>query len=140
MYYCLQCKATYSIRQGTIFSSSKLSLQLIMKIIRRWCAGISGKQCHNMLGSEISLNSVYQWYSICRKITRWVLETNKVKFNGSGVLVEDVVEIEESMMGKNQKYHRGKYSPRRWVFGISKKSNHKCYLTFVNNRTQTTLM
>ena len=65
---------------------------------------------------------------------------NKLNFNGNGVIIEDIVQSDESMLGRTQKYHEGKYTKHRWCSGISQTSEHKCFFTFVEKRDETTLM
>ena len=65
---------------------------------------------------------------------------NKIFFNGKGVSIEDITQIEESMNGKTQWYHKGKCTKPRWCFRISQPSEHKCFLTFVEKRDESALM
>ena len=67
------------------------------------------------------------------------MKKNKMVFKGTGISVQDV-QIDGSLMGKAQKYHKGKYTKRRWCFGISLTSEHKCFIALVDKIDEATLL
>jgi len=52
----------------------------------------------------------------------------------------NIVEIDESLFGKVQKYRKGKPFRRQWVFGLVEQSTRKVYFEQVDNRTKATLV
>ena len=68
------------------------------------------------------------------------MKKNKVVFKGTEISVQDVVQIDETSMGKAHKYHKGKYTKRRWCFGISQPCEHKCFIMLVDKRDEATLL
>ena len=50
------------------------------------------------------------------------------------------MQIDESAFGKTQKYRKGKYYKKRWIFRISQPSKHKCLLVPVEKRDAKTLL
>ena len=61
---------------------------------------------------------------------------NPVKFESKELIAE--WQINESIIGKKRKYHKGKNFKRFWVFGISSPSEHKIYIEFVESRDKPT--
>ena len=116
IWQCNRCKKQISIRKGTIFAGSKLPLHNIMKIMNLWAARVSGFQALSLIPS-VSKNAVYDWYACFRGIAKKRIEEDGVLFTGDGVDIS--VQIDESLFGKKQKYHRGKKYNQTWVFGIS---------------------
>lgn len=51
-----------------------------------------------------------------------------------------IVEIDESLLGKKQKYHRGRRSQRQWVFGLVERNTNKTYFVPVQDRSKETLI
>ena len=139
VWQCSGCKNTRSIRKGTIFEGSKLALHELFRILDLWTVGVSGKQACDYL-KTISSTSVYKWYKIFRQVVSQYMSTNEVIFSGSDILIDNIVQIDESQFGKKSKYHRGKAFNKYWVFGISQQSTHKCYLQIVKKRDRATLM
>ena len=136
IWQCSRCKKNYSIRKGTIFEKSKLPLTTIFKIIFLWATCTPGHTVAQMLPS-VSETTIYRWFKICRGVVNERLKEG-VFFSGSGVNAS--VQIDESAFGKSQKYHKGKYHKKQWIFGISQPSQHKCFLVPVENRNEKTLL
>ena len=65
------------------------------------------------------------------------LKRHPVQFESENVAV--TTQIDESIFGKKQKYHKGKYFKRTWLFGISDQKQHKCYIEAVEKRDSETL-
>ena len=137
VWQCSQCRRQYSVRSDSIFAKSKLSIQTIMQIILYWASGAPGHTTCNLL-RDVSANTIYKWYKVCRDKVHAKMQTEKIKFTGDGVTAE--VQIDESLCGKKRKYNRGKFFSQVWLFGISQLSEHKCILVPVEKRDEATLM
>ena len=127
-----QCKARYSIRTGSLFEKSKLSLTKLMTIIYFFCAGSSVGKCVKF--TKVSRRVCIQWYNYCRDICTRYLHDNPVHFNCS-------VQIDETALGGKRKYNRGHVRGKpRWIFGIIDNNATKCYFQFVHDRKGVTLI
>jgi len=135
VWQCKRCKKNFSIRTGTPFMKSRLPLNVIFQIIYYWAQAIPGHTTAEMMPT-VSSNTIYNWYKWCREIVHSVMQAD-IMFTGEDVTAS--VQIDESMFGKKQKYHRGKYRPGRWYFGISQSSAHKCLIVPVASRDEKTL-
>jgi transposase-like protein len=49
------------------------------------------------------------------------------------------MEIDETVM-RRRKYHRGRVTPSRWVFGGIERRTRRCFVKFVKNRRAATLL
>jgi transposase len=96
----------------------------------------------SIAAAESRLNGYITWgfYGIFRQCLSkafWT-EVNRARgyyFNG-----DDVVEIDESMFCKKQKYHRGHHHEGIWVFGMVERESRKCLLIPVPDRKRATLL
>ena len=129
------CTKTFSIRVGTFFDKSKLSIEKIFKIIYCWVIELSQLQCSHETG--VSQHSLVDWYNFCRDICFDKLsDIHFDSIGGPGV----VVEIDESKFGK-RKYNTGKRVDGVWVFGGIERDNKKnCFFVVVNKRDSRTLL
>ena len=135
-FYCIKCKKMKSIRASSFFEKSKINLKDVLIIIYLWSTGVPAFICQRQL-PEISHKTINDWYSFCRDICIKKFETEPVQFDSNQVSVE--VQVDESLFGKKQKYHKGKIYQRSWFFGISDQQQHKCHIEFVPKRDATTL-
>ena len=124
-----QCRKKLSIRTGSFFSQSHLTLDTIVKIIYFWAADYSNKQCH-YLECGVSEKTIVDWYNFCRDVCVDILDRDQYsQIGGEGV----VVEIDESKFGK-RKYHRGKHVDGVWVFGgIERDNKENCFFMVVED-------
>lgn len=51
----------------------------------------------------------------------------------------DVIEIDESLFGKKQKYNRGRKTKKEWVFGLAQRETRKTSFHVVKDRKNDTL-
>ena len=126
-----------SIRHGTWFANSNMSLEEIIEYSYVWSMGLNEKQINTQL--ELSDNTNVDWSSFCRE----VCQETMLRENECGVQIggEDVVvEIDESKFAK-RKYHRGHNTKLGWVFeGREKLNGKKCFAVCVPDRTEKTLV
>lgn len=129
------CRKKFSVRAGSWFEDSKLSVSTILKLTYFWCNGYTNKLAARE--AEVSENTVVDWFNYCREVCITVLEdTDFERIGGDGV----VVEIDETKFGK-RKYHRGKRVDGVWVFGgIESRDKSRCFFSVVENRTAETLI
>ena len=65
---------------------------------------------------EISQLTLIHWFAKFRKLCSWALDQNPIFLDGE--ITGNVVEIDESLFSKKQKYHKGRGSRQQiWVFG-----------------------
>ena len=101
-----------------------------------WSTGVPAFICHRQI-PEVSRKTINDWYSFLRDICIRKFEEEPVRFNSDEVA--DEVQVDESLFGKKQKYHKGKSYQRSWFFGISDQQKHKCHIQYVSKRDATTL-
>lgn len=106
----IPCKFEVSIRTGTFFSKSHLTLAEIAKFICCWCQNMSLTTICNE--TRISGRTAVDFGSLCREVVYLELVRNSKAIDGPG----KTVEIDESKFGK-RKYNRGKRVDGQWVFG-----------------------
>lgn len=92
-------KAEVSIRKGSWFEKSKITLEEMLKLTYWWCQDLDQAQIKHEVG--LAESTGVDWDSFCRD-----------KLGGKG----KVVQIDESKFGK-RKYHRGHHVEGQWVFG-----------------------
>ena len=86
---------------------------------------------------SISRVTVGNWYHKFRLVI--VKEFRTVKLTGKIDCLADIVEIDESLFGKKNKYSRGKLTKKVWVFGIAQRQTRKTRFFVVPNRKNATL-
>jgi len=133
-----RCKKTKSIRVGSFFCNSNLSLGDVLQIIYCWSVGMSMSTTSTIL--DISQTTIVDWYNLLReecssKLLR--LQQAEKMLGGAG----QVVEIDESLMIK-RKYHRGgvRQQHREWVFGMYDRTTKRGWIKFVPRRDEETLL
>lgn len=103
LHKCYQCRRQFTVRQGTIFESSHLPLNVWLQAIFLIAAskkGISSHQLHRMLG--ITLKTA--WF-LSHRIREAMRQGNLTPFGGEG----GVVEVDETFIGhrKTERVRRG---------------------------------
>lgn len=104
------CGKKVSIRHGSWFSDSNLTLENIVLLTYFWVYRVEQELVEHELG--ISHSTIVDWYNFSREVCLSILELNSQRIGGPG----KVVEIDESKFGK-RKYHRGRRVDGVWVFG-----------------------
>ena len=91
---CYECKGQFTVRQGTIFESSHLALNLWLQVIHLMCAskkGISTRQIQRMLSCSMKT----AWF-LTHRIREAMRDGSLAPMGGAG----GVVEIDETYIGR----------------------------------------
>ena len=126
-------KSTVSIRRGSWFEQSNLTLEEIIKFTYWWSEGLTQEQIKKQL--HINPNTAVDWDMFCRETCEVTIQRNSEKLGGEG----KVVQIDESKVGK-RKYHRGHRVEGEWVFGGIEEDSRRCFLVAVEDRNEATLL
>jgi len=126
-----------SLRHGSWFSNSNMTLEEIIEFTYLWCQGLTQKQIQQEVGC-VDKTSV-DWANFCREICEESLlkdTENGIQIGGNNIIVE----IDESKFAK-RKYNRGHEVKGGWVFGGREKDDKsKCFMVVVPDRTRATLL
>ena len=114
-------RVEHSIRCGSWFENSNLTLQEIMKLTYWWCADLRENQIKAQL--RLSDNTIVDWSMFCREICEVSISQKSEQIGGEGIRVQ----IDETKVGK-RKYHRGHLVEGQWVFGGIEEESRKCFL------------
>ena len=135
---CSSCKKKASIREGSFFQGSHLLISTIIRIVYMFCLDIPIKNAEFMLSGDVSHVAITDWYNFCRDVCTTYLTRNPVRLGGP--LQDDIVELDEALYKRKNKYHRGHdRGGGQWVFGIIERKNSKVMLWTVPDRTRDTL-
>ena len=132
---CTKCKAKKkSIRNNSIFSSSKLSIYKVIIIMFLFSSKTPAKVVIRLL--DVSDKIVTDWTRyLCNACTR-VLHLLVIKLGGLGKWVQ----INKTHWFKVPKYHRGEYRKHRnWLFVVFSKDSSLVYYQLVCKRTRLAL-
>lgn len=122
-----------SIREGSWFEQSNLSIEEVVKFTYWWTQGLEQWQIKQQLG--LGSHTAVDWDMFCRELCEVTLFENREKLGGPG----KVVQIDESKIGK-RKYHRGHVVEGQWVFGGIEEESRKCFIVCVDDRSEATLL
>jgi hypothetical protein len=105
------CYRKISIREGSWFRSSHLTISQILKLTYYWVYKLPNHFVKFQLdiGSD---HTLVDWYNFAREVCTEIIQRNSEIFGGPGITVE----IDESKFGK-RKYNRGRRVDGAWVFG-----------------------
>ncbi|GBN17481.1 hypothetical protein AVEN_112070-1 [Araneus ventricosus] len=125
-----------SVRKGSWFDESKLSMPEVLMITYLWAKKTSNEWIVNEL--SVSEPTVADWKSFCREVCVDMLvnESKEMEMLGG---VDVVVEIDESKFGK-RKYNKGKQVDGKWVFGGVERGSKRSFFCVVEDRTAETLI
>ena len=126
-------KIELSIRKGSWFEGSNLTLEEVLKLTYWWCRDV--KQETMRFEVDVSGNTVVDWDRFCREICELNYFECREKIGGPGVRVQ----IDESKFGK-RKYHRGHRVEGQWVFGGIEEGSRKSFMFAVEDRSERTLL
>ena len=127
------CGKKVSIRQGSWFSKSNLSLETIVFLTYFWVYRAEQEFVKHELG--ISHTTIVDWYNFSREVCISILEVYSRQIGGPG----KVVEIDESKFGK-RKFHKGRRVDGVWVFGGIQRDTKECFFKCVADRSAYTLV
>ena len=131
------CRKRRSIREGSFFSGSKLSLINQMILIYTFSHGWSEDLIMREFG--YSRNTVVDWMRYCREICMTVVENDMSGMIGGPGLI---VEIDETVIVR-RKYDRGRMLRTQWMVGGIERNTDglygKCFVKFVDDRRANTL-
>jgi transposase-like protein len=136
---CKGCNKRKSVRDGSFFSESRLSLQTLITYIYGWSQNMPQNMIQHEAAMRDAPNTLADWANFCRDVCEVDLETNPSVIGGinaDGTPI--IVEIDEPKFF-NRKYHRGQWRPGHWVFGGIERESRKCFLVEVPDRTAVTL-
>ena len=130
---CGTCGSSVSIRDGTIFSGSRLKISQIIDLCRAWWKKRSLMEAADV--GHTSVQSACSWFSNCRLMcSNWV-ELEAPQLGGPN----KVVEIDEAAFGR-RKYKLGRLKETVWVLGGVERSSRKVFLEIVRDRTARTII
>ena len=131
------CHTMTSIRRGSFFEKSKISLDKWLLLLHHWATNEKIATTTGAVG--VSRVSVMQANKFFREICSTKLLQNPIVLGNPGV----VVEIDESLFSHKVKAHRG-HPPRKevWVFGIVDTGHQPAlgYMQIVPRRDAATLL
>ena len=134
---CLYCRKCISIREGSFFTKSKLTLQkwliLMYWWVREYAVGDASEE------AKVTANSAVQVYQWMRDVCSTKLKQHPIKLGGPGV----VVQINESLYRHKPKNHWGRATQNEvWVFGLVDTSHMPAlgYMQIVPQRDAATLL
>lgn len=129
-----KCNRKTSIREGSWFSGTHLTLEQALKLTYYWVYELP----NDFILRELRIGSdhtIVDWKNFAREVCLCVLEQDSEQIGGVGKHVE----IDESKFGK-RKYHRGKKVDGVWVFGGIERESKKCFFEVVEDRSAATLI
>lgn len=122
-----------SLRLGSWFGESKLSMREILMISYMWLLQMSNKSI--MFDRGVSTSTVVEWKLFCREICIDACVAENEMIGGEG----SVVELDENNFGK-RKYNRGKHVDGKWVIAGVERGTSKCFMVVALDRTKETLL
>ena len=126
------CRKRRSIRAGSFFEDSKISLRQWLNIIYLWSIDVSNKQLSLLTG--ISLRIIATTLAKIRQICSLKILHGDIKLGGRG----KTVEIDESMFGHKRKYNRGRVC--EFPFGMVERGSGRALTFRVPDHTRETLV
>lgn len=127
------CQARVSIRNGTIFEYSKLTLPKVLQLIYWWAKDMPVTRAAEEVG--VSEGTAIEWFLRFRELcASYLLETAQ-PIGGIG----HTVEIDESKFG-TRKYNRGRLRDGVWVFGGIDRATKEIFLVQVEERSAAALV
>jgi len=115
---CAMHSYYFSLRDGTLFESSKLSIEKVVILANLFVSKITSfqqiqDQCQLSGETKLSSETISDWLSYFREICLEVVAQKTSKLIGGPGLT---VEVDESKFGK-RKYNKGRLVEGQWVVG-----------------------
>jgi len=134
IFRCPKCKTSQSVRKGSFFKESRLSIPEILYVTFCWAAEIPVRSASAVTG--VCERSISQWYIFLReKCSGALICSQNYMFGGPGV----VVQIDESVELK-RKYDAGCNVDQQWICGIYDTTTKLGHIQLVNDRSAQTLI
>lgn len=134
---CQGCSFGKSVRDGSFFTKSHLSLKQILIMIYCWSSDFPQSLIQHEAG--INKSTVVDWCNFLREECEKYMARHFSQIGGMDILGQPiVVEIDESKYF-HRKYHRGQWNEGHWVFGGIERISGKCFLVEVPDRSEATL-
>ena len=137
------CRKKLSIRAGSFFSKSHLSLQTWLKLIYFWATDEPVTKVHQQLDQkECSTKTAIDVFNFLREVcSQHLIALGDIQLGGPGA----VVQIDESLFNHKPKYQRGRRPPahrEQWVFGLVDCTTTPAvgYMELVDKRDAATLL
>jgi len=128
------CGNRVSLRSGTFFAWSKLTIFQILGFSHMWARGLKLVDAMHELDIK-KWDTACDWASFCREVCLDAYMNHSSKLGGP----DRTVEIDESKFGR-RKYHRGHRVDGCWVFGGVEKESGRVFMEVVENRKAETLI
>ena len=131
---CSECSSWKSVRKGSFFECSHLTLAQWLIIFFHWTTNTPSKRIQELV--EVSKKTVINALARIREISSCKVDSENIQLGGTG----RIVEIDESKFGVRQKYHHGRASHGPWVFGMIERHSKRVLLFRIPNRKRETLL
>ncbi len=137
-FHCRPCARTRSVRAGTWFEGTHLSIE--QALIVTYCWAYNYHQYDARREADIvSDHTTVDWYAKCRGVCELWLQAHPMEVGGLDRNGQRLtVEIDESKFFR-RKANRGRVGPGRWVFGGIERESGKVFMVEVPNRDRPTL-
>lgn len=129
----VRCGWSVSVRTGTFFEKSQLSLEAVLKFIHFWVYNTPLNLIR--LNLRIAQHTAVDFGNFCREIVYEQSVINSKPLGGPGMHVE----IDESKFGK-RKYNKGHRVEGQWVFGGYERGSGEIFMVPVEKRDRSTLL
>ena len=96
---CPTCRKKTSIRHGSFFSKSKLTLPTCVELLFCWAANVPVTHIRSYCGARVSVKTAIDFYNFLREVCSSQLLGEPILFGGPGVIVQ----IDESLFDHNSK-------------------------------------
>ena len=134
---CNECNFTASVKAGSWFAKSHMSLQKLIQLTYFWAAEMPMHLATAEL--KISEHTAIDWFNFHRDLCCGWVDNHFTPIGGLDDNMQDkVVEIDETCFFR-RKHHVGRVGPHQWVFGGVERGSHKCFLVPIADRTRQTL-
>ena len=139
MWVCPRCGSKQSVRAGSFFVNSRLSLEQIILFTYSWSKDWLLKDCSVGSGG-MATQTQTDWGNFVHEVCQADIERNRCVIGGhdldaNGASSPKVVEINESVLAK-PRYKRGDVPREGWVFGGIERGSRKCFLVEVRDRSR----
>ena len=124
----------HQLEQNSFYFHSNLMLQVHICILFFSANDSKVTELLRFLDGKCSRKIAIQWYSYYRDVMTMHLANNPPTFNS-------LVHVDEMAIGEKIKYgHGNTETDTRWLFGIVDKTNHKCYLEFLQDKSHPSII